>query len=66
MFCEVKAKGGDRYGDPLEMITGEKVRRLFRAAETWLSRRPDCTGLEVRFEAIGIHRRRVRRVPLVP
>jgi putative endonuclease len=66
VFCEVKAKGGDRYGDPLEMITGEKVRRLFRAAEAWLARRPDCAGLEVRFEAIGIGRRGLRRVPLVP
>ena len=66
VFCEVKAKGGDRYGDPLEMITREKLRRLLRAAEVWLARRPDCTGLEVRFEAIGISRRRLRRVPLVP
>jgi putative endonuclease len=66
VFCEVKAKGGDRYGDPLEMITHEKLRRLLRAAEAWLARRPDCTGLEVRFEAIGISRRRLRRVPLVP
>jgi len=66
VFCEVKAKGGDRYGDPLEMITREKLRRLRRAAEVWLARRPDCTELEVRFEAIGISRRRLRRVPLVP
>ena len=66
VVCEVKAKGGDRYGDPLEMITHEKLRRLLRAAEVWLARRPDCTGLEVRFEAIGISRRRLRRVPLVP
>jgi putative endonuclease len=66
VFCEVKAKGGDRYGDPLEMIGPEKVRRLWRAAEAWLARRPDCAGLEVRFEAVGIRGRRLRRVPLVP
>jgi putative endonuclease len=66
VFCEVKAKSSDRYGDPLEMITREKLRRLLRAAEVWLGRRPDCTGLEVRFEAIAISRRRLRRVPLVP
>jgi putative endonuclease len=66
VFCEVKAKGGGRYGDPLEMITREKLRRLLRAAEVWLALRPDCAGLEVRFEAIGISRRRLRRVPLVP
>jgi len=66
VFCEVKAKGSDRYGDPLEMITPEKLRRLLRAAEVWLARRSDCTGIEVRFEAIGLSRRRLRRVPLVP
>jgi putative endonuclease len=66
VFCEVKAKRGDRYGDPLEMIGPEKVRRLWRAAEAWLARRPDCAGLEVRFEAIGIRGRRLRRVALVP
>jgi Holliday junction resolvase-like predicted endonuclease len=61
----VKQKGGDRYGDPLEMIGPEKARRLWEAAEAWLARRPDCAGLEVRFEAVGIRRRRLRRVPLV-
>jgi putative endonuclease len=65
VFCEVKAKSGPRYGDPLEMIGPEKLRRLWRAAEVWLARRPDCAGLEVRFEAIGISRRRLRRVALV-
>jgi putative endonuclease len=66
VFCEVKAKGGDRYGDPLEMVGREKVRRLIRAAEAWLARRPDCAGLEVRLEAIGIRAGRLRRVTLVP
>ena len=32
-FVEVKAKTGARFGDPLEMITAEKRRRLRRAAE---------------------------------
>jgi len=61
----VKAKSGDRYGDPLEMIGPEKARRLARAAETWLARRSDCRGLEVRFEAVAIRDGRLRRVPLV-
>jgi Holliday junction resolvase-like predicted endonuclease len=65
VFCEVKAKGGGRYGDPLEMVGREKVRRLVRAAQTWLAGRPDCAGLEVRFEAIGISEGRLRRVPLL-
>ncbi len=66
MFCEVKAKGGGRYGDPLEMIGAEKIRRLRRAAEVWLGGRPDCAGLEVSFEAVGVRSGRIRRVPLLP
>ena len=37
VFCEVKTKSGDRYGDPLEMVGPEKQRRLRRAAEAWLA-----------------------------
>jgi putative endonuclease len=65
VFCEVKAKGGDRYGDPLEMIGPEKIRRLVLAAQTWLARHRECAGLEVRFEAVGISGGRLRRVPLI-
>ena len=66
VFCEVKAKGGPRYGDPLEMIGPEKLRRLWRAAEVGLAGRADCRGLEVRFEAVAIREGRLERVPLVP
>ena len=66
VFCEVKAKGGRGYGDPLEMIGPEKVRRLVRAAESWLGTRPGCAGLEISFEAVGIQAGRLQRVALVP
>ncbi len=65
VFCEVKAKGGRRYGDPLEMVGPEKVRRLRRAAETWLAAHPECAGLAVRLEAVGLVDGRVSRVVLV-
>ena len=65
VFCEVKAKGGRAYGDPLEMIGPEKLRRLVQAAECWLLRRSDCAGLEISFEAVGIQAGRIQRVPLV-
>jgi putative endonuclease len=65
VFCEVKAKSGPRFGDPLEMIGPEKLRRLSRAAEVWLSSRSDCRGLEIRFEAIALREGKLRRVPLV-
>lgn len=54
VFCEVKAKGGERYGEPLEMIGPEKLRRLQRAAEVWLAAHPEHAQLEVRFEAVGV------------
>jgi putative endonuclease len=50
VFCEVKAKGGAERGDPLEMVTPEKVRRLRQAAEAWLVANPDALGCEARFD----------------
>ncbi len=61
-FVEVKAKGGGRYGDPFEMVTEEKQRRLRRAAEAWLAAHPDAAGLEARFDVIGFHDGRLERV----
>jgi putative endonuclease len=66
VFCEVKAKGGESYGDPLEMIGPEKLRRLARAAETWLATHPSCAGLEIAFEAVGIQKGRLVRVDASP
>ena len=50
VFCEVKAKGGAERGDPLEMVTPEKVRRLRQAAEAWLAANPDELECNVRFD----------------
>src|SRR5262245_50348123 len=65
VFCEVKAKSGPGYGDPLEMITPEKVRRLVHAGESWLATHPEAAGLEVAYEAIALREGRLRRIPLV-
>jgi putative endonuclease len=62
VFCEVKSKSGTRYGDPLEMVTPEKVRRLRRAAEAWLATRPELRGLTVRFDVIAVRARRLEHV----
>ncbi len=64
VFCEVKARSGDGYGDPREAVGPEKVRRLRRAAEIWLARNPDLRELEVAFEVVGVRGRRIERVPL--
>jgi putative endonuclease len=62
VFCEVKSKGGSGYGDPLEMVTAEKARRLRRAAEAWLGAHPDCAGLDVRFDVIVAREGKLERV----
>jgi putative endonuclease len=53
VFCEVKSKSGEGYGDPLEMVTPEKIRRIRRAAELWLARNPDAGALRMRFDVIA-------------
>jgi putative endonuclease len=62
VFCEVKAKLGERYGDPAEMVGDEKQRRLWRAAEAWLARHPELTGLEVRFDVVSVTPRGIERI----
>lgn len=54
VFVEVKAKEGARYGDPFEMVTEEKQRRLRRAAEAWLVAHPGLSEVHVRFDVAGI------------
>lgn len=50
VFCEVKAKSGAELGDPLEMVSPEKVRRLRTAAEAWLARHDELGHCEARFD----------------
>jgi putative endonuclease len=64
VFCEVKAKSGDNFGDPWEMVNVEKARRVRRAAEAWLAARPELAELEVALEAVAVRGRRVSRAPL--
>ena len=61
-FVEVKAKSGAGLGDPLEMVTAEKQRRLRRTAEAWLASHPECAGLEARFDVVAIRDRRLARL----
>ncbi|MFN2472283.1 MAG: YraN family protein [Gaiellaceae bacterium] len=62
VFCEVKQKAGPRFGDPAEMVTEEKQRRIRRAAEAWLAARPALAGLQVRFDVVTITPRGVLRL----
>ena len=64
LVVEVKEKGGDAFGHPLEMIDDEKGRRVLTAGAGWVAAHPELTGLEVAFEAAGVRGRHVERVPL--
>lgn len=52
-FVEVKSKGGERFGDPLEMVTPVKIARIRRAADAWLGLHPELARLQVRFDVIA-------------
>jgi putative endonuclease len=62
-FVEVKEKRGSRFGDPLEMLTAEKQRRLRRAAAAWLGSRPELGRLAVGFDVIAVREGHMQRVP---
>jgi putative endonuclease len=61
-FVEVKSKGGDRFGDPVEMVTPEKVWRIRAAAEAWLAAHPEHDCCSVRFDVVAEHAGRLTRL----
>ena len=63
VFCEVKMRSGDRFGDPWEAVGPEKQRRLRRAAEGFLVRNTGLGDLDVVFEVAAVRGRRIARVP---
>jgi putative endonuclease len=62
VFCEVKEKTGPAFGDAVEMVDGEKQRRLRRAAAAWLEQHPKQAGLVVSFEVISVQEGRLMRL----
>jgi putative endonuclease len=62
IFCEVKEKAGEEFGDPVEMVDAEKQRRLRRAAAGWLARHPEAAELVVSFDVIAVQNGRLRRL----
>jgi putative endonuclease len=62
VICEVKSKGSGGRGDPLEMVSPEKVRRLRRATEAWLAAHPEHAGCAVRFDVAAEREGRPERI----
>lgn len=61
-FVEVKEKGGLAYGDPAEMVTVEKQRRVRRAARAWLQAHPELPGLDIAFDVVAVWEGKLRRI----
>jgi putative endonuclease len=64
VFCEVKMRAGPAFGDPLDAVGPEKVRRIRRAAEAFLARHPALAGLDVELEVAAVRPSGIQRVPL--
>jgi putative endonuclease len=62
IFCEVKEKRGEWFGDPLEMVDDEKQRRLRLAADAWLARHPETARLDVSFDVMAVRSGQLERV----
>ena len=63
VFCEVKSKSDLRFGDPLEMVTPHKIRRVRRAAEVWLAaNRREHLDCHVTFDVVVERAGRLERL----
>ena len=66
VFCEVKSRHTDRWGEPSEAVHHAKQARLRRLAAQWLSdRKPGA--VDIRFDVVSVIVRRgrteVRHIP---
>jgi len=53
VFCEVKARGSDVFGAPIEAVGPVKQQRLRRLAMAWLAQR-DVHGVDIRFDVASV------------
>ncbi len=53
VFCEVKTRSTDFFGDPIEAVNRTKQARLRRLAAVWLSQNP-AAGMALRFDVVSV------------
>jgi putative endonuclease len=65
-FIEVKARTGQRFGDPVAAVDWRKQRELVRSALVWIDRNGRSAST-FRFDVVGVElsggRARIRHVP---
>jgi putative endonuclease len=54
VFCEVKTRTTDAFGDPAEAVTRPKQARIRRLAARWLEEEAPVRALEVRFDVATV------------
>jgi putative endonuclease len=53
VFCEVKTRRGDGFGQPVDAVVATKVRRLRRLAAQWMATSGLCPA-EIRFDVVSV------------
>lgn len=53
IFVEVKQRATNRYGEPEEYVTHEKMKNVYKAAEAWIYERK-MDGAPARFDVVSI------------
>jgi putative endonuclease len=57
VFCEVKSRTGDRFGQPVEAVTPVKQAKIRRLAARWLREHPVTAGArraDLRFDVATV------------
>lgn len=55
VFCEVKTRGGTRFGSGAEAVTARKAARIRRLAARWLAEHPHPPSV-IRFDVLAVYR----------
>jgi putative endonuclease len=59
VFCEVKARGSDAFGLPVEAVTRAKQVRIRRLAARWLEQERSAPARTIRFDVASVLRGRL-------